>query len=89
MRYNKNRIRHIIEFNTGEDVEYSCSTITKAMEFADYYAGYTQQDIEIINNGTGEIEAVRRWWGVEADANEQEDIINFGRFGYYGPWELN
>lgn len=81
-----NEMKYRIEFNTGVGY-YTCNTIKEAMEFADDNASYTQQDIDIINNEIGEIVAIRRWWGVEADANEQEGIINFGKFGYYGPWE--
>jgi len=82
------KMKYKIEFNTGVGY-YTCDSIMEAMEFADDNASYTQKDIEIIDNETGEIEAVRRWWGVEADANEQEGIISFGRFGYYEPWEIN
>ena len=81
-----NEMKYRIKFNTGVGY-YTCNTIKEAMEFADDNASYTQQNIDIINNKTGEIVAIRRWWGVEADANEQEGIISFGRFGYYGPWE--
>ena len=80
------KMKYRIEFNAG-DGNYTCNTVAEAMEFADDFAGYTQKDIQIVNNETGEVEAVRRWWGVEAGANEQKGIIRFGRFGYYGSWE--
>ena len=79
-------MKYRVRFNTGAG-DYETATLIDAMEYADECASYTQQDIEIVNDA-GDVEAVRRWWGIEAGANEQEeDIISFGKFGHYGPWE--
>lgn len=65
-------------------------TLELAMKKADEGAAYTQQNITI-EDETGNVVAVRKWWGVGYDPEQTEDapedIIQFGNFGYYGAWE--
>jgi len=83
--------RYHICYHTGAGDE-EAETLEEAMKTADENAAYTQQDITIEDNA-GNVLAVRHWWGVEYD-EENEDAyceapICFGRYGYYDDWQID
>ena len=77
-----------IKYHTGAGDE-TASTIEEAKRIADDGAAYTQLSITIEDEYGNEV-ARRPWWGVEFDPDATDetidDIISFGRFGYYGAW---
>lgn len=75
-----------VNYHTGSGDE-TAETLAEAMAIADDGACYTQQKITI-EDEAGNTVACRYWYGVQADPEEIEDdeIIDFGSFGYYGPW---
>lgn len=79
-----------VRFHTGAGDFEIVGDLETAKAAADENAAYTQMPITI-EDETGEEFAMRPWWGVEYDQNETEDaeneVITFGRFGYYGAWE--
>lgn len=80
---------YTIDFHTGVTWEFT-GTLEEAEAKADSGAAYTGQPITIhIKNG---FEIARRpWWDTEYDPDideeEPDEIINFGKFGFYGAWE--
>lgn len=77
---------YYINYHTGAGDEVT-ETLNDAMKIADDGACYTQQNITIEDDKEN-IVAQRTWYGVQANIEYDEDIIDFGSFGYYGPWEL-
>ena len=79
---------YYIKYHTGAGDE-TAASIDEAKRIADDGAAYTQQSITIEDEDGNEITR-RPWWGVEYDPDETEDtvdeIISFGKFGYYGAW---
>ena len=78
-----------IEYHTGAGDE-TANTLEKAMQIADAGACYTQSKITIADEN-GNILAERIWYGCKASQDEIDDfdeIIDFGDFGYYGPWVI-
>lgn len=79
---------YTINYKNGiiETVE---GTLEQVKKVADENASYTQNDIAI-ENEKGEQVAIRKWWGVAYDPEEDEatedEFINYGDFGYYGAW---
>ena len=63
-------------------------TLEEAKAFADERASYTEQSIYITDE-YGNSVAYRPWEGVQFDPEleEEEEIIDFGKWGYYGPWQ--
>jgi hypothetical protein len=79
-------VNYLVDYHTGAgDLEID-GDLDEAKRQADKNAAYTQQDIEITDTN-GNTVARRPWWGVEADSDDEEDIIEFGKFGHYGEWE--
>lgn len=83
--------KYYINYGTGAGNEYA-ETLEEAMTIADEGAAYTQRDIRITDAESGELAAIRQWWGVVYDPDEsgeaEEEIIAFGEFGYYGAWNI-
>lgn len=50
---------------------------------------YTQEPVSIHDIFTGEEVCRRAWIPLPAgdEVNDEDDIIDYGDFGYYGPWE--
>ena len=65
-------------------------TLDEAMAAADSMAAYTKTDMFIYADKNKEQIAARRtWYGVAADDEDKsEDIIDFGKFGFYAEWIL-
>lgn len=77
---------YYINYNTIDEYELDADTLEEAKAEADEGAAYTQRSIEITDEH-GEVLARREWWGVEAsEEDEEDDIIEFGSYGFYGPW---
>ena len=68
---------------------FSCYVLI-VMKIADDGAAYTQKDIYVLDGSTGEVVALRPWFGETnfRDAADTDDVISFGDFGYYGAWEI-
>lgn len=79
---------YYIKYHTGAGDD-TATTIETAKRIADEGAAYTQLDITIEDEYGNEITR-RPWYGVEYNPDETEDtiddIISFGKFGYYGAW---
>jgi hypothetical protein len=75
-----------INYNTGAGNEAGIETIDEAQQSADEGARYTQEDIDIIDQVTGNTVLTRSWVGCLDGIDECEDAIQFGSFGYYGDW---
>ena len=75
-----------INYNTGAGNESGIETIDDAQQSADEGASYTQQDIDIIDEATGDVVISRRWWGCLDGIDDCESAIQFGAFGYFGDW---
>lgn len=83
-----------INFNTGAGNVENIETLEKAMEIADSETAYTQQDIDIYEDGNEKPVLTRRWCGTQFDPELFEDgenanVIKFGSFGYYDEWSEN
>lgn len=79
--------KYLIQYNTGAG-NCSAETLAEAKQLADDGATYTQQPIEIMSDG--EPVAIRRWYGMKYQGNEddyQENPITFGDFGFYADWD--
>lgn len=79
-----------VKFNTGAGDIAEIATLEEAMRRADEGAGYTQQDIEIVDDN-GKTVATRFWQKTEFDPEDYEngentDVISYGDFGYYDEW---
>ena len=81
-------MKYVIDFLNGVREEFEGS-LEAAKEMADDMAGYTQQDY-VICGEEGSVIVRRPWSGVAYDPEETEDtedeVIQFGDFGYYGAW---
>lgn len=76
---------YFVRFNTGAG-DFRAESLEEAMEEADRFACYTQQDI-VIEDERGNEVARRAWVGVGyEDDGYTEDPIIFGSFGYYDDW---
>lgn len=55
----------------------------------DEWIGYTQANVDIMDSRTGEIIAMRPWWGCPYDAEKapEENPVEFGEYGHYGDWQ--
>lgn len=78
---------YLVAYGTGAGDEYA-PTLATAKELADAHAEYTQRDINIVDEATGEPVALRRWYGVAVDPEEEDEYacIPFGTLGHYGEW---
>ena len=80
-----------IDYGCGNYDDSGYESIEAAMEAADEAASYTQRDITI-EDENGDIVAVRIWWGVAYDEEDEgcycEDPICFGDFGFYSDWYI-
>jgi hypothetical protein len=76
---------YTISYNTGAGDESDIDTLDEAMTTADEGARYTQQDIDIVDDVTGET-LTRKWCGCLDGLDESSDPIQFGSFGYYADW---
>lgn len=63
-------------------------TLEEAKALADERASYTEQSI-YITDADGNSVAYRPWEGFRFDPELEEEagIIDFGEWGYYGPWQ--
>ncbi len=81
--------KYFINYHTGAGNEHA-QTLEEAMKKADKGAAYTQQDITIEDNNNTVI-LRRRWCGIaynpETADDSIQDIIQFGKFGYFAAWE--
>ena len=59
------------------------------LDSVDDWIGYTQANVDIMDSRTGEIIAMRKWYGVPLGKMHptEEDPVYFGEFGYYGDWQ--
>ena len=90
--------KYYIDYNTGAGNEEFDGTLEEVKARADSGAAYTQEHIYIYElDDTGnkaDLVATRIWYGVRFDPSEYEDgedanVIEFGDFGHYAPWEDN
>ena len=83
--------KYFIKYHTGAGDEWIEGTLQEAMKTADELAAYTQQSISIEDEAGNEV-ARRPWWGVKYDPDVDEaaedEVIQFGDYGYYGAWQL-
>ena len=77
-------MKYNVRYNTGAGDELGIETLDEAKRIADEGAAYTQCDI-VIEDEDGEEITRRIWYGVKPDEDE-ENIINFGDFGFYADW---
>ena len=80
-------MKYFVKYHTGAgDFEFN-GTLDEAKAAADEGAAYTQQSITICDESGAEI-ACRVWYGVAYDdaADDQENPIRFGDFGFYADW---
>lgn len=81
-----------VNYGTGAgDFEYY-GTLEEVLDKADDNAAYTQQDYEVVSGDRKDYSEVwvRQWVGYPYDETtgfEPEEVIQFGRFGFYAPWE--
>lgn len=77
-----------IDYGTGAGNFEMTAEIEDVMKKADNGAAYTQESYVIIADD-GET-WIRSWCGVEYDPDAEDDaeneIISFGKFGYYAAW---
>lgn len=82
-------MKYYINYHTGAGNQTIEGSIDDAMRIADEGAAYTQERITIEDEKEREV-AIRPWWGVAYDPDETEDsedeVIQFGNYGYYGAW---
>lgn len=79
--------RYTICWGTGVDDDVIIGDLSAAKDAADKACAYTQQPI-VINDKDGHEVARRPWWGTApSDDDKEGDIIQFGDFGFYGPWQ--
>ena len=83
---------YYINYPTGDEpVLADAETLDQAMSEADEGAAYTQEPITI-EYGNGNVLARRRWWCVgydpDEDTEKEDEIIDFGAFGFYGAWQV-
>lgn len=77
--------KYLINYGTGAGNFEFEGTLDEVKTEADKGIAYTQTDCNILLDG--EVVAMRRWWGVEVeDEYKTDDIIDFGKFGYYEKW---
>lgn len=78
-------MKYYINGHTGAGNFEFEGTLEDAKKEADKSIAYTQQDISIEMNG--EEIARRKWYGCEATSEDrEEDIIEYGSFGFYTEW---
>jgi len=79
-------MEYTINYNTGAgNITIETSDIESLKALADEGSSYTQQIITIEDNDG--IETARReWYSYLSGADECDDPIRFGTFGYYGDW---
>ena len=78
-------MKYYINYHTGAGNFEFEGTLEDAKKEADKSIAYTQQDITIEMNG--EEIARRDWYGVAAtEEDKQEDIVEYGSFGFYSEW---
>lgn len=92
---NPDQVEHYINEYYQEEIYYinycngivkeTCGFLEDVQQIADNNASYTQHNI-IIENELGEPVAIRKWYGVKPE--EEDDIIQFGDCGYYDHWVL-
>lgn len=86
-------MKYYIDYGTGAGNKYFDGTLDEAKAGADEGAAYTQCSycIKAVddNGDPAEVICSRPWWGVEYDPDEDEDddVITFGKFGYFGAWQ--
>lgn len=84
-------MKYYINYHTGVGNHWIDGSLEEAKRIADKEAAYTQTDITIEDEEGNEISR-RRWCGAEYDPEMldddqlQYDIIDFGKFGFYGDW---
>ena len=83
-------MKYYLSLNEMMDDEEFKGSLDEAMLAADKMACYTQQNIRIYADDKRDtLVAERRWYGLEPDAEASEnDIISFGKFGYYAEWYI-
>ena len=74
--------KYYVDFGTGAGNK-GFDSLKEAMEYAEENCSYTQESIKILEDG--EQRAVLPWYGVKAEEDD-EVIVNFGDFGFYGSW---
>lgn len=77
-----------IDFGTGVGNIEFFGELEDALDVADDNAAYTQQDI-CITDDDGDC-WVRFWVSIPWSKDTgfaKDEIINYGKFGYYAPWE--
>lgn len=81
-------MKYYIDFGTGTgNIEFT-GTLEQAFEKADNNSGYTQESIAIYSEDKDCW--IRQWSSCEYDEEsgfEYDEIIDYGRFGFYTPWE--
>jgi len=78
--------KYYIDYCTGAGNEYVNGNLDEAKEAADNGAAYTQQPIVIKDEAGNEVTR-RPWWGCLSGIEEEENVIQFGDFGFYGDWQ--
>lgn len=82
-------MKFYVEYETGAgNFTVETENLDEVMEKADYEAAYTQRNIVIYSEDK---DVWMRFWSSipwdEDSGFEYNEIIDFGKFGYYTPWE--
>lgn len=81
-----------IMYGTGTGDEVFNGSLEDAMKIAEEGTSYTQNSVAICVKDENEESgyktiAILPWWGVAPSEND-EVVIQFGDYGYYGKWEV-
>lgn len=63
----------------------TAETLDQARAIAERDASYTQVAITITDDD-GNVVARLPWWGIAA-SEDDEPVVDYGSFGFFGPWE--
>lgn len=80
-------MEYYINYHTGVGDEWFEGDLEDAMEAAESGVCYTQQNVTIETYDGNEFECVAKlpWCGC-APEDEDDVLIDYGSFGYYGQW---
>lgn len=70
-----------IDYQNGMELQFE-GTLEEALKEAEETAGYTQENIVVTSD---EERYISHWYGVPAEEDD-EVIVDFGSFGFYGAW---
>lgn len=74
-----------IDYNTGAGNVEGIATLEEAKELAVDGMAYTQENVDIMDEETGEVVTRSQWIGVKKE-EDNEALATFGDYGYYSDW---